>query len=135
MRLLVATAVLTAVLSCAAPETDAPTTPPQVRGCGDLEQSLCMAAIAEALRQAPQLAAWPLAVAGSRDPGAAHHRGGDHKVLVAFVPADSDLPGAAWVVTVPQDAGDPRTWVVEPWTGGPVPPHFLAFVRAALSTP
>jgi hypothetical protein len=134
MRLLLVGGLLAIALgSCAAPV--APATAPQARGCGDVEQGLCAEAIAQALQQAPQLAAWPLVVAGHRDANASARRGGDLVILVAFVPTDSDVPGAAWLATAlgPAVGSGPHAWTIAPWGGGPFPPHFLAFVRAALS--
>jgi hypothetical protein len=57
------------------------------------------------------------------------HRGGDHLLLVAFVPAPGIRP-SAWVVTIPMIGAGPAP-AIEPW-GAAFPPHFEALFGKAV---
>jgi hypothetical protein len=126
------TAATIVLASCAVPAPMPIATPAaQVRSCGDAEPARCNEAIARVVQEVPELATWPIVVAGSVDPDVWSHRGGDVPILVVFIPSDNDDWGA-WIVTTQGSLILPRPLPLEPWHGGPYPPHFQAFVQAAL---
>lgn len=104
----------------------------QRHDCGNLSADMCEQVIAQVIRQVPEMAGSPIAVAATLDPDQLTRRGGDLTVLVAFAPFDlSDYWFSPPTWTVTQRMMLAADWHVERWRGGSLPPHFVTLLRAA----